>query len=169
MWNKIVIKKEVQTDLRKVLQRFLIQVILNIIQGQNTSRGMDCVENPDGEPKKSFTFLTTYRAILSNKGIQDMIHKVYVGFETDSELSLEDKKYLHEKCIWHELGEILKDESNNLIHAITEVDQGYPNPMILGQPKSILLFIKMDREAVDEWFKIVDQPLIRIIDTNDEP
>lgn len=164
MWNETVIKKEVETDLRKVFQHFLMQVLLNLIQEYNNGNYMSCKENPACKPKEILTLIVTYEQILRHQGFQNMSQKILMHITSDRQLSLSDKKHLYNKFIWMELEEILKDKSNNLLYSITDVDQGYPNPMILGEGKARLLIFDMDREAVDEWFRVQGKPVINITD-----
>jgi hypothetical protein len=167
MESRRIIKKNAPCNSKKVFQHFLLQAILKKIHEQNMRSGVSISDNPDGEPKKIISQLTGYSAILRLPGIQEKVDAFLLSFDPDSKLSIREKRHLNEVFIWNAFEEIIEDESNNLLYKITEVDQGYPNPLTLSDNKAILLCYEIDSEAVDEWFRIQGRPNLKIYNGDD--
>lgn len=161
MLRQFEFKKVVQTDLRKVFQRILMQSLLNIVHCENSKGSFIREGDADQEPLKVLTILITYNEILNQTMVKEMIQKILdASISNKMDHEDEDSDHIFKLLIRMYLEALLKDQSNDLLLKFVEMDYGYPNPMILGHGKTIVLLIELDREAVDIWLKLQQKPAI---------
>jgi len=161
--------KSVQTDYEKVYQRefkqVLLESILNVMQSEKCYTELES-DTPNGKPKRKLSLQIRYEEIIKHKGVKYMLQKrtecIYQGQKqvfSDSE-----REMFYPIFIWRQLEEILNDESYNLIHSVTEIEDYPLDPFLMVDysRKLRVLLIEMDMEGVDEWFKIQGLPIIEI-------
>lgn len=167
MLRQFEFKKIVQTDLRKVFQHILLQSLLNIIHSKNSSGSFIREGDADQEPLKVLTIVITYNEILNQTMVKEMLQKILdASISNKMNHEDEDSDYIFKLLIRMYLEALLKDQSNDILLKFVEMDYGYPNPMILGNGKTIVLLIELDREATDIWLRLQQRPIIN--DTIDD-